>query len=203
MLIVVTGKKRSGKDTLGDYLVQNYGFTKTPALADPFKKVACEWFGWNDRHLNGDLKEEIDPVWGFSPRQFFQVFGTEIMKQDLGRHFPQYASTVGDSIWAKVFLNWYEKQPKGDYVLTDMRFPEEYELLSTIPDTIFIKTVSDRSPSDTHASEQHIDEFDVDYTIVNNGYDTLDVYYQMIDEVMEDINAGMILKEERSASYFG
>ena len=55
---------------------KNYGFTKTPALADPFKKMACEWFGWNDRHLNGDLKEEIDPVWGFSPRQFFQVFGT-------------------------------------------------------------------------------------------------------------------------------
>ena len=38
MLIVVTGKKRSGKDTLGDYLVQNHGFTKTPALADPSRR---------------------------------------------------------------------------------------------------------------------------------------------------------------------
>lgn len=188
MLIVVTGKKRSGKDTLGDYLVQRYGFVKTPALADPFKKVACEWFGWDERHLNGELKEMIDPVWGFSPREFFQVFGTEIMKQDLGRRFPRYASTVGDSIWARVFLNWYTKQPKGDYVLTDMRFPEEYDMLSSLPHVIFIKTVSDRSPSDTHTSEQHIDEFDVDYTIVNNGYGTLDVYHEMIDEVMEDLN---------------
>ena len=189
MLVVVTGKKRSGKDTLGNYLVQKYGFIKAQSLADPFKKAGCEWFGWDERHLNGELKELIDPVWGFSPREFFQVFGTEIMKQDLGRHFPLYAFTVGNSIWVKVFLNWYRKQPKGNYVLTDMRFPEEYDLLASLPDVIFIKVVSDRSPGDTHASEQHIEEFDVDYTIVNNGHCTLDRYHKKIDEVMEDIYA--------------
>jgi len=142
MLIAITGKKRSGKDTAGDYLVEQYGFIKARPLAI-FKTAFREWFGWDDRHMEGDLKEVIDPLFGFSPRQIMQVFGTEVMKEDLGFHLPEYAEACGDNIWAYAFNRWYLEQPEGNYVLTDLRFLNEYYAIE--PD-IIIRMVSDRSP---------------------------------------------------------
>ena len=188
MLIAVCGKKRSGKDTLGEYLCKVYGFEHAQKFAQPFKDIAVDWFGWDDRHLEGDLKEVVDPEWGFSPRQFLQTFGNEVMKDDLGAHFPAYKAIVGDGIWVKVFLNWYEKQDKSkNFVLTDLRFPVEYNALRLLDDVVFVKTISDRSPADTHVSESYIDSFVVDYTIVNNGWGNYVEFYDKINEMMQGV----------------
>jgi hypothetical protein len=185
MLIVAFGRMRSGKDTLADYLVSRYRFEKAQKLADPFKRSACEWFGWDKRHLDGELKEVVDPAWGFSPRQFFQVFGTDVMKYDLAKHLPLYGDTVGNAIWVKVFLNWYKQQNRHkNYVLADMRFPEEQRELARLKNVVFIKCVSDRSPVNNHSSEAYFDELFFDYEIVNNGWDTMDEYYRNIDSIM-------------------
>jgi len=117
-----------------------------------------------------------------------QIFGNDIMKEDLGKRIPLYKETVGDGIWVKIFLNWYKKQDKTkDYVLTDLRFPIERRALCTLDNVVFIKTVSDRSPEDTHKSESFIHDMPVDYTIVNNGYNTYYQYYDDIREVMRRI----------------
>ncbi|MCK9600707.1 MAG: hypothetical protein M0R06_16820 [Sphaerochaeta sp.] len=52
--LAVSGKMRSGKDTLSEYLVKRYGFARF-AFADRLKDVAVELFGMSasrkDRHL--------------------------------------------------------------------------------------------------------------------------------------------------------
>lgn len=49
-LIGIIGKKRSGKDTISDYLIKNYGYQKY-GFADPLKRGAKEIFGFTDEQL--------------------------------------------------------------------------------------------------------------------------------------------------------
>ena len=72
-------KKRVGKDTVADYLVNKYGFVKY-SFGQPIKEVAKIMFDFSDEQLNGDLKEAVDIRWGISPRQFFQDFGSSLSK---------------------------------------------------------------------------------------------------------------------------
>lgn len=190
MLICVTGKKRSGKDSLGAYLIDKYNYVKARPLA-VFKFAFADWFGWDERHLEGELKETVDERYGFSPRELMQVFGTELMKYDLGERLPKYKEVCGNDVWVFSFLDWYAKQDKTkNYVLTDVRFPNEYEkILEALGDDVFfVRTVSDRSPSDVHESESYVDLIPVDYSVINNGWNTLDKYYKNIDKMMRYIN---------------
>ena len=84
------GKKRSGKDTAGFYLRDTYGFRKARPLAI-FKNSFKEWFGWDERHMEGDLKEVVDPLLRFLPTpQLMQVFGLELMNMIWGT-YPRFA----------------------------------------------------------------------------------------------------------------
>ena len=55
-------------------------------------------------------------------------------------------------------------------------------------DVFFVRTVSDRSPNDAHESERYIDLIPVDYSVINNGWDTFDKYYRDIDKMMRYMN---------------
>ena len=59
-IIGCAGKKLAGKDTLSDMLVAEYGFVKL-SFAGPLKQAAKMIWGFTDRQLHGDLKEEPDP----------------------------------------------------------------------------------------------------------------------------------------------
>jgi len=63
--LAVSGKMRSGKDTLSEYLVKRYGFTRF-AFADRLKEVAVELFGMSvarkDRHLLVELGRKMCEV---------------------------------------------------------------------------------------------------------------------------------------------
>ena len=69
LIIALSGKKRSGKDTVADYLVERFGFVKY-GFADPIKEIGKIMFDFSEEQLNTDKKEEIDKRWGISPRQF-------------------------------------------------------------------------------------------------------------------------------------
>lgn len=114
-LIGITGKARSGKDTLANILVNSYGY-KRYAFADPLKKVGEILFGWNEEHSDGQLKENIDPVFGISPRQFYQTFGTDFARQ-----------TISDDIWIKILKKSLIKNK--NVVISDVRFDNEAEFV--------------------------------------------------------------------------
>lgn len=183
-LLVVTGFKRSGKDTLGNYLVDNYGYIKAQPFAC-FKPAIAEWFGFSFEQMNGDLKEVVDPRWGISPRELMQVFGTDLMRGDLNRHLPELEKKVGKSLWIKIFKEWYLKQPDGKYVVCDWRFPEERETLIDIPGVTFIKVYNGKKSTDVHISEKGIANLKVDMTICNTG--TLVDYYRVIDALAKGL----------------
>jgi hypothetical protein len=180
---MVTGLKRSGKDTLGNYLVKNYGYIKAQPIAC-FKAAIQDWFDFSDDQMNNTrAKEKIDPRWGISPRKLMQLFGTDLMKTCLGNLAPEYALVTGNNLWAKIFKEWYLKQPDGKYVVCDWRFPEEREIFGNLEGITTVRVINNRVvSSDTHISEQHIMKMSVNFEITNNG--TLEEFYKNIDKVV-------------------
>lgn len=184
-LLVITGFKRVGKDTAGDYLVKKHGYIKAQPLAC-FKPAIQRWFGFNDEQMNGSLKEVVDPRWGVSPRELMQVFGTDLMREDLNFHLPAMEKKIGKALWVNVFKNWYENQPDGKYVLCDYRFLIEHDVLAELPNVTFIRVYNGKKSKDMHVSEKGIAHLPVDHTIANTG--TFEEYYRNLDALEAHLN---------------
>lgn len=189
-IIAIVGKKRSGKDSSGDYLVNKYNFKASRKLAYPIKEIAKMLFGWTHEMVEGinyDREQHLDDL-GMSVRQFLQECGS-IFKYSLSEILPEYGEKVGASVWAKTLVRWIKEQEQSTYVITDVRFKEEVDELKNNFNNVFVLRLdSDRSPNDTHISETSIDDIEWDYNIVNNGWNTFDKLYKNLDDFVKYIN---------------
>lgn len=188
-LIGILGKKKSGKDTTGNYLIENYKF-KRYAFADPIKKITEILFDFSEEQLNGDKrKDAVDFRWYITPREAFQKIGTEFGQDIIYSLFPKLKQRLGNEIiWVKLFKQWYEKNNKSDIVITDVRFPHEIEAIKFLGG-IIVKIERDNVPLDKHISEQYIDnisEKDI-YSKLDNNYKKEDLYSQ-IDTLINLLN---------------
>ena len=128
LLIGIVGQNRAGKDTLAQYLVENYQFRQY-SLAQPIKDIARILFNFNEDQLEGNAKEKIDDEWGISPRQFFQQFGTEIMQKDIYNYLPGLKQKIPiKTFWiSKTIKNIQNDRTNGQlkHVIADVRFLHE------------------------------------------------------------------------------
>lgn len=154
MIIGLTGKARSGKDTAANYLAENsfehYWFSK------PMKDACRAIFGWDDRHLYGDLKEVVDARFGCSPRQALQTLGTE-----WGR------DCIGENLWVDIAK---DRMTKADnIVISDVRFNNEAQIIREMGGVI-VNIARDKAYSiNIHSSEEGIEGNLIDIQIINNG----------------------------------
>jgi hypothetical protein len=179
MIIAICGLQGSGKDTLGSFLIKNYGFTKL-SFAGILKDVVSILFNWNRDLLEGSTKEsrewreKIDNWWSeklnipnLTPRWVLQNIGTNVFRD----HFHQ-------DIWVKALERQLFKYDR--VIITDCRFSNEYEMLKNQNANI-IKIVRDEpdwfknyiynsiEPVDIHKSEYIWANFKFDYVINNCG----------------------------------
>lgn len=184
MIILLSGLKQSGKDTIANYLVQKYNFTKY-AFASPIKEVSRILFGWNEKD-DEILKEVVDEQWGFSRRQFWQYFGTEWAQGELRNQFPSFDKNIGRCLWVKKFEQLFLQDTTKNYVISDFRFIHEYEILKKY-NPIAIKILRDSVvANDGHASETSFKILPCDYIIKNNN-SVQDTYFQ-IDDIIKKIS---------------
>lgn len=61
MLIAITGRARSGKDTTADLILKHRPRAQRIAFADPLKAFVREVFDFSDEQMHGALKETQDP----------------------------------------------------------------------------------------------------------------------------------------------
>lgn len=183
VIVVLTGLKRSGKDESAKALLETNLYTRY-GFADPIKQACKEIFLFNEEQLEGSLKETVDERWGISPRRIFQLFGTELMREELARLDKGYEETVDESLWIKRFIEVYKQNPKN-YVITDCRFPNELKMLrKNFENVLAIRIERDSvENNDMHASERQIKDLPVDFEIKNNG--TLDELHFNIIECVE------------------
>ncbi len=116
-VVAFTGFKGSGKTTLAEFLVTEFGF-KRMSFADPIRQACKSIFALTDEQMgNRELKEKEDPRWGLSPRQIMQRFGTEV-----GREFQK-------DIWVKSLF--HNMGTHSAIVIDDCRFPNEADAIKT------------------------------------------------------------------------
>jgi len=180
MIIGLCGKKRSGKDTVADFLCSEYNFKKI-SFAHPLKRALQEIFGWSEEYVQGDKKDIVDPYWGISPRQAMQLLGTDFAQYILGERVPLFLETTGRLLWVKRCLQEIEKDPFADWVISDVRFPHELEALQLRGASIIriTRPVVNRI-IDTHESETLIQDLSVDIDILNDG-SIFELYSKVID----------------------
>lgn len=126
-VIAMHGDPGAGKDTVGQYLVEQYGFTRL-AFADKLK-VMCEAL---DPIVA--IPTDTDPRW-FRLAEIVAKLGWDLAK----KRYPEVRRTqqrlatevirahVDPQFWVKAVEA--QMLPGGDYVITDLRFPNEYEMV--------------------------------------------------------------------------
>lgn len=178
MLIGLTGYAQSGKDTVAEYLVENYGYRRV-AFADPLRealyrldpkvtiadmvgvslKVAVDGLGWEN------VKVDSAEV-----RGMLQRMGTEVGREMFGQNF-----------WVNLAMNGVSKFDK--VVFTDVRFPNEYKSIKEREGIVWRVERLGVGAVNGHASETAMDDIRVDETILNNS--TKDDLFATIDYLMQ------------------
>jgi dephospho-CoA kinase len=180
MLIGICGKAGAGKDTVGDYLIKDYGFKKI-ALADPIKRLVKDVFVLDD-HTVYDRVAREQPLenWNnWSVRKLLQFIGTELFR-----------THIDDEIWVKSL--WYniQQDKMNNYVVTDVRFPNELQFFrdhAKNNEFVCLKIIRSGCNGKVglagHASEAY--DLVGDFDINNNGsYEEL---YVEVDEMMKNL----------------
>lgn len=189
MIIGIVGFAGSGKGTVADMLVDEYGYSKM-AFADPLKDATATIFGWPREMVEGDTKEsrewreKPDEWWserlGFevTPRWALQKMGTEagrnVFHKDMWIYALERRITTENVVVADVrFPNEIEKiKSLGGHVIRVVRGPEP-EWYDTAYRTNFPE--SDRTNfmeklyPDVHESEWAWIGSKFDYVLDNGG----------------------------------
>lgn len=172
ILIGITGRAGSGKDTIGDYLKANYNF-RSVSFAAPLKEGVKAMFGLDNTHLDHPLKEQVLSDIGKSPRQIMQLLGTEF-----GRNL------VHQDIWlllAKKKVDAYAALG-FNVCITDVRFENEAEFVRKQGGQVLHVVRGDAGTKFAHPSEAGVEMAMGEWKIENNG--TMDELYKKVDMLM-------------------
>ena len=161
MIIGLTGYAQSGKDSVANILVSNYGYTRV-AFADPIRELLYQM---NPAVKDGGYRVQstVDAYgWDVAKTAFPEVRN---MLQNLG---VGARKTFGDMFWVQQALR--QVSPEGNFVITDVRYPNEAKAIRAYEDSqIWRIKRSGVDPVNTHASETAMDGERVDQIFVNNG----------------------------------
>jgi hypothetical protein len=178
-IIGVAGKARTGKDTVGDYLIEEKGFIRL-SFAGPLKRMVCALLYCDENWINDpDNKEFPVPGSDYSPRQLMQTLGTEWGRKTLGEDF--WVNIVQRDLQALCDID----TGCGGVIITDCRFDNEAEMLRKMGGTIWHIIRNDAPKVATHASEAGISLHEDDYVLLNNS--TIVGLYDAIDNLLGDI----------------
>ena len=185
MVLGILGKKRSGKDTAGDYLVKKYNFIKY-SFAAPIKEGTKAFFGFTDEQVYGDLKDVVDEHWGVTPRKILQIIGTDVFQYFIPQKIKELEKT-GRYFWVHRFLPFYRENKDKNIVICDVRFQHEVDAIHKLDGKIIkISRKLSNKIKDNHSSEKEIDLIkNYDYIIENDR--SILVLNNLISNKMETI----------------
>ncbi len=163
-VIGLVGYKRSGKDTVANWLHDHWGYTRV-SFASPIKSMICKMLNEDGAALERHKDETVEWL-GVTRRYMLQTLGT-----DWGRVL------INPDVW---ILAAMEKIRRNRFtVITDVRFENEAAAIARLPNASENWYISRASCSSTeHASEQEIEIIKYDWVIHNHGTQE-DLYNQL------------------------
>lgn len=170
-IIAFTGCAGAGKDTCCDYLVQQHGFKKL-SFAEPLREALLALDPWVYCCIPGRpyarLSDLVGPLgWDTCKRdlpdvrQYLQKLGTEVGRQ-----------IIGDRCWVDIAQRKLLKEPDQDFAISDMRFPNEVDLVDQFGGYKIIVERPGCEPSNGHVSDTGVRSLPVDETFANHLLDT-------------------------------
>ena len=164
MIVGLSGYAQVGKDTVANYLVENYGFVKV-SFADPIRQAlhrlnpivslgefsgvhlsqAVDGLGWEE------VKRQSPET-----RRLLQVLGTEVGREMFGEDF-----------WVNQGLKKVSEHE--NVVFADTRYENEARAIQANGGQIWRITKPDHGPVNGHSSETALDEYVFDWYIPNYG----------------------------------
>lgn len=199
MIVVMSGRARSGKDTCALILKQLFIDIEETCLsvayADFLKEILSKCFCLNEDHLYGSLKEEFiehlpirtrsgkvtNHKW--TPRKLLQFLGTDVMR------------TIDPDCWVNVVKNFvYTYRNYDNIIITDARFDNEIDwVLERGGIHIHVRRQnSDFASGTDHASETSLDIscFYGKYYIIDNDKDLIYLEESLKEIINKEKNYG-------------
>ena len=171
MIIGITGKKRSGKDTTANLIVTHYNFHKL-SFAHPIKLAAQMML---DTFFDDDDKETIIPYLGVSYRHILQTLGTEWGREQ-----------IHPDIWVILALKKIKSLNLENVVFSDLRFPNEANAIRD-NNGFIIHIIGPKSEhTDNHASERGLPVGPNDF-IIDNSHRNIELLQEQVALVMHKI----------------
>jgi hypothetical protein len=182
----------SGKSEVAKILVRDYGATliKFAAPLKDMTRVLLGHMGVDpseiERRVEGDLKEapiEDFRYWDMGS-EYTMPLTTRFIMQTLGTEWGR--DTIDPNFWSKITRDRILSELRAGHsvVLDDMRFYQEYDMISDFESGLTVKV---HRPSalrtNTHASEGALDKMIFDWTIDNSM--SLAALKANVDEMME------------------
>ena len=203
-LIGLIGRKRSGKDTVADLLIEHHGYNKA-AFADPLRDLLAAINpvvasfdnrindGRGPVHFNDATEALGYEVAKDSLREYrrlLEVTGTEGVRETLGVKY-RLRELLDNDVWPAIAelriegaIDYVTVNPmwqidggkfnrvhwRESLAFTDVRFANEAELI-TRHGGILVRVARPSLPANPnpHVSETALDDYEEDYTLVNDG----------------------------------
>lgn len=197
MILALSGKKKSGKDTIANFLVKDHGFKKL-SLATPLKDLIVKVFkidkdllyneNKKDEHLDyfitidyhhlDKIREIVSEEWGFpidyETRENIEEFhGKEIktprqLMQTIGTDLIR--KHIRDDVFIVLLLEQIKKTERP-IVIADARLQNERETLLSVGAILGLVKRDIIKNEDDHISENDLGEEDEYDLIVDNNID--------------------------------
>lgn len=159
-LIGITGYAGSGKDTVGLIIMHNlFWFVNKNScsiqkFAAKVKEVASVLTGVDAIKFDDqEFKKAYNPLFGMTNRELLQKIGTEALRDHLH-----------PDVWIKSLFKDYNPS-KNIWIITDVRFPNEYQAIKERGGVIIRKYGPDDNIPMVHESESYINTIPADLSI--------------------------------------
>lgn len=179
MIIGLSGYAQTGKDTVAQYLVEEYGFTRI-AFADAIRDAL---------YALDPIVHDYPAIPGIRLSWIVDKAGWETVKQDsaeVRRMLQKMGTEVAREQWDNDFwVNIAMKKANGieNVVIADVRYPNEYLAIVENGGQVWRINKLDNKPVNNHPSETALDGFEFDWGIPNYG--TIEDLHAVIDGIMK------------------
>jgi hypothetical protein len=202
LLIGLNGVARSGKDTVGEMLCKNHGFTRL-SFADAVKDGL---YALNPIIVTEDIliRDEEDRIYtrfdkGERIQYIVDTIGWDKAKTDIlevRELLQRYGTEAGREIhgvtcWTDIVKKTIEANPTTHYVITDARFANEVSLVKAWGGTAVQIQRNGVTSVNGHASDAVLDPWMFDHILKNNG--TLSQLEQAVNDLVIEINPHSLL----------
>jgi hypothetical protein len=185
VVVMLLGRAGSGKTSAGKYIQDKYGATVV-RFAEPLKNLARELWGFSHEQVWGsfEIKEQVDPRVGISPREALQRLGEGCRKY------------VNAGVWIEACFNQIRKKIAEGvelFVIDDTRYVNECCTRFMDMDIHVVKLICSDNISKVnslHPSEAEVDQVPMSYIsyVVNSSRKAgLPDVYAKVDDFMSNV----------------